>query len=121
MTQCYGINPEPSTLLAAEKFENEIMIRYDKRFLIASVYLDMDATRWGVAIAYGPARNRGFTGQENFLEVRYNYALNKRMTMTMMRSDPMEEIVIPAGPFQDPDAFVRHVLTHERKLVNRQG
>lgn len=120
MPRYHGINPLPATLQAAEKFENEIMIRYENRFLIATVYLDMDVTRWGVAIAYGPTRNRGLLGQDNLLEVRYNYALNKRMTMTMMRSDPMEETQIPAGPFQDPDTFVRHVLAHERNLINRQ-
>jgi hypothetical protein len=121
MPKFHGIDPQPATRQAAEQFENQIMIRHDNRFLVATVYLDMEQTRWAVAIAYNPARNQGLAGHDNVLEVRYTYALNKRMTMTMMRSDPMEETIIPAGPFQDPDIFVRHVLAHERELVGLRG
>ena len=115
----HGIEPEPATRQAAEKFENEIMIRRNNRFLVASVYLDMEQTRWAVAFAYNPARHSGLHGTDNILEVRYSYSLNKRMTMKMMRSDPLEESVIPAGPFQEPDAFARHALSYERNLINR--
>lgn len=116
----HGINPHESTRQAAETFENEIMIRFDNRFLVSTVYLDMDVIRWAVAIAYNPSRGAGLSGLENILEVRYTYFLNKRMTMKMLRSEPMEEAVIPAGPFQDPDAFVCHALMHERNLVKKQ-
>jgi len=117
MPKFHGINPEQATCQAVEKFENEIMIRKDNRFLVSTVYLDMEETRWAVAIAYNPARNQGLAGHDNVLEVRYSYALNKRMTMTMMRSDPMEETIIPAGPFQDPDTFARHALALELLLI----
>ena len=121
MPRYHGTSPEPATRQAAEKFENEIMVRIDNRFLVATVYLDMEPARWAVAIAYNPARNAGLSGHDNVLEVRYTYMLNKRMTMTMMRSNPMEETVIPAGPFLNPDVFARHALAHERGMVNRTG
>lgn len=121
MPHYFGIEPDPATRQAAEKFENEIMVRIDNRFLVATVYLDMEPARWAVAIAYNPARHPGLHGYDNVLEVRYTYMLNKRMTMTMMRSKPMEETVIPAGPFPDPDIFARHALAHERGLINRTG
>jgi len=114
-----GIDPPESTRQAAEKSEDTVMIRHDNRFLVATVYLDMEQIRWAVTIVYNPARNLGLAGYDNVLEVRYSYTLNKRMTMKMMRSDPMEETIIPAGPFQDPDMFVQHVLAYERELTRR--
>lgn len=121
MATYHGISPQPATIAAVKQFENEMMIRLLNRFLVATVYLDIEITRWAVAIAYNPSRRPGIFGHDNLLEVRYSYALNKRMTMTMMRSDPMEETVIATGPFPDPDTFIRHVLSYERELVNRSG
>lgn len=95
------------------------MIRINNRFLVATVYLDMEPLRWAVAIAYNPSRQAGLSGHDNVLEVRYTYILTKRMTMTMMRSDPMEERTIPAGPFAGQDAFARHALLFERRIVGR--
>jgi hypothetical protein len=43
------------------------------------------------------------------------------MTMTMLRSDPLEELTLAAGPFTDPDTFARYAITFERDLVNRQA
>lgn len=106
----------PATRQAAEEFENRTMIRHNHRFLIAMVYLDMEPTRWAVAFAYNPARYAGPGGHENALEVRYTYVLHKRMTMEMMRSDPFETAIIPAGPFPDPDTFARYAITYERNL-----
>jgi hypothetical protein len=40
--------------------------------------------------------------------------------MTMLRSDPLEEVPLAAGPFPDPDIFTRYAITFERDLVNRQ-
>ena len=119
MAKFYGINPQPATRQALEKFENEVMIRKDNRFLVSTVYLDMQEDRWAVAMAYNPSRHPGLHGQDNLLEVRYSYSLRKRMTMTMMRSDPLEELSVAAGPFQDPDTFVRYAITHERDLIHR--
>lgn len=115
----HGIDPEPATRQAAEIFENEVMVRIGNRFLVATVYLDMEPARWAVAIGYNPARHAGLAGHDNVLEVRYMYALNRRMIMTMMRSEPMEERTISAGPFAGPDDFVRHALAHERRVLGR--
>ena len=119
MPRYHGIEPEPETHTSAVRFENEVMVRIHNRFLVATVYLDMEPLRWAVAIAYNPSRQAGLSGHDNVLEVRYAYTLNKRMTMTMMRSDPMEERTIPAGPFAGPDAFARHALECERRLLGR--
>lgn len=119
MPRYHGIEPEPPTRQAAEQFENEVMIRIHNRFLVATVYLDMEPLRWAVAIGYNPSRQAGLSGHDNVLEVRYTYSLNKRMTMTMMRSDPMEERTIPAGPFAGPDVFARHALLFERRIAGR--
>jgi hypothetical protein len=118
MAKYFGINPQPRTRQAVEKFEDEVMIRKDNRILISTVYLDMLDGQWAVAVAYNPSRHPGLHGQDNLLEVRYTYSLKQRMTMTMMRSDPLEEIPIAAGPFGDPDSFVEYALDHERDIVN---
>lgn len=45
MPHYYGIEPLPVTRQAAETFENEVMIRINNRFLVATVYLDMEPVR----------------------------------------------------------------------------
>jgi hypothetical protein len=117
----HGIEPGPATRQAAREFEDQVMIRHDNRFLVATVYLDMEQTRWAVAIANNPSRHSGLQGTDTVLEVRYFYSLNKRMTMKMMRSNPMEGTAIPDGPFKDPDMFIRHVLAYERELIGSPG
>jgi len=118
MAKFYGINPQPATRHAVEKFEDEVMIRKDNRFLISTVYLDMQENRWAVAVAYNPCRNPGLHGHDNLLEVRYSCSPGKGMMITMMRSDPLEEVALGAGPFPDADTFVRYVITYERDLIN---
>lgn len=118
MSKFYGINPEPVTRNAVEKFENEVMIRKDNRFLISTVYLDMQEDRWAVAIAYNTSRNKGLHTPDNLLEVRYSYSPSDKKTI-MMRSNPMEELPLAAGPFINPDTFAQYALTYERDLINR--
>jgi hypothetical protein len=118
MSKFYGISPDPATRNAVEKFENEVMIRKDNRFLISSVYLDMQEDRWAVAIAYNTSRNKGLHTPDNLLEVRYSYSLSYKKTI-MMRSNPMEELPLAAGPFTDPDTFAQYALTYERDLIDR--
>jgi hypothetical protein len=120
MSKFYGITPQPATRQAVEKFEDEVMIRKDNRILISTVYLDMQEDRWAVAMAYNPSRHPGLHGHDNLLEVRYTYPLKKRMTITMMRSDPLEEIPIAAGPFADPDIFAQYAINYERELVDKR-
>ncbi|MFZ1897451.1 hypothetical protein [Methanoregula sp.] len=121
MSKYFGINPQPATRQAVEKFEDEVMIRKDNRILTSTVYLDMLDGRWAVAVAYNPSRHPGLHGHDNLLEVRYTYSLKEKTNMTMMRSDPLEEIPIAAGPFGDPDNFVRYALDHERDVINHQA
>jgi len=70
MPKFHGITPLPATRQAAERFENEVMIRKSNRFQTGTVYLDMDVTRWAVAIAYNPTWNPGLHGHEHLLEVQ---------------------------------------------------
>ena len=37
----------------------------------------------------------------------------------MLRSDPIEELPLAAGPFTNPDTFAQYAITYERNLVNR--
>ena len=118
MSKFYGINPQPATRNAVVKFEDEVMIRKDNRFLISTVYLDMQDNRWAVAVAYNTSRNKGLHTPDNLLEVRYSYSPSDGKTI-MMRSDPIEELPLSAGPFTNPDTFVQYALTYERDLINR--
>jgi hypothetical protein len=119
MSIFYGISPQPATRNAVEKFENEVMIRKDNRFLISTVYLDMQEDRWAVAMAYNTSRNKGLHTPDNLLEVRYSYSPSDGKTIIMLRSDPIEELPLAAGPFRDPDTFAQYAITYERNLVNR--
>ncbi len=118
MSKFYGISPQPATRQAVGKFEDEVMIRKDNRYLISTVYLDMQEDRWAVAVAYNPSRNPGLLGHDHLLEVRYTYSPKKGTTMTMMRSDPVEETSLMVGPFADPDTFALYAITYERDLIN---
>jgi hypothetical protein len=118
MSIFYGITPQTATRNAVEKFENEVMIRKDNRFLISTVYLDIEENRWAVAVAYNTSRNKGLHTPDNLLEVRYSYSSSNRKTI-MMRSNPMEELPLAAGPFTDPDTFIQFAINYERDLVNR--
>jgi hypothetical protein len=121
MPKYYGITPRPTTRLAAGTFEEEVMIRKDNRILTSTVYLDMLDDRWAVAVAYNPSRHPGLHGYDNLLEVRYTYSPKNKMTVTMMRSDPVEEIPITAGPFADPDSFAQYAIAYERNLISHQA
>ena len=79
----------------------------------------MQEDRWAVAVAYNSSRNPGLHGQENVLEVRYSYETQKGNVIVMFRSDIAAESTITAGPFSNPDSFVKYALTHERNLINR--
>lgn len=120
MPRYHGIEPQPATRLAAEAFERDVMIQKDHRFLVARVYLDMESTRWAVAVAYNPSRSPGIGGYEHLLEVRYSYEPRSGHRIQMFRSDPLENSPIPCRRFLDPDAFVQFVLAHEREMVSRR-
>jgi len=118
MSKYFGFNPKPATRQAVEKFESEVMIGKDYRFLIPTIYLDMKEDCWTVAVAYSPSRPPGLNWQENLLEVRYTYSLKNKVLMTMMRSDPFKEAPIVGPTFADPDTFAQYAITQERELLN---
>jgi len=120
MSKYFGFNPKPATRQAVEKFESEVMIGKDYRFLIPTIYLDMKEDCWTVAVAYSPSHPPGQNWQENHLEVRYTYSLKNKMLMTMMRSYPFEEVPIVGRSFTDPDTFAQYAITQERELLNCQ-
>ncbi len=121
MPKYHGIDPQPATRQAAEKFENEVMIQKNHRFLVARVYLDMEETRWAVGIAYNPSRSPGISGYENLLEVRYSYEPRAGHRIQMFRSEPLESSAISCRRFLEPDEFVLFALEHERGMANRWG
>ncbi|MDO8872045.1 MAG: hypothetical protein Q7V05_04840 [Methanoregula sp.] len=118
MPKFHGISPQPATQKAAERFENEVMIRKNNRFLVSTVYLDMEVTRWAVAIAYNPSRNPGLHGHEHLLEVRYSYEPDSGHQIIMFRSDPYENTPLPCKRLFVPDSFAQYVLEYERKLLD---
>jgi len=118
MSKFHGINPKPTTRQAVKKFEDEVMIGKDYRFLIPTVYLDMNEDSWTVAIAYSSSRPPGMHWQENLLEVQYTYSFNNNMPLTLMRSDPFEKVLVVGRTFVDPDAFALYAIAHERELLN---
>ena len=117
MPKFFGYKPAGPTRQAAEKFENEIMIRHDNRVLVGTVYLDMQENAWAVAVAYNFSRAPGLHGHENGLEVRYSYAPGGTGGMQMFRSDPVAVTTLRTGPFSDSDSFACYALDHERGIV----
>lgn len=119
MSKFYGLNPTPATQQAVEQFENEVLIRHNNQQLVGSVYVDMQDASWAVAFAYNLSRHPGLHGHENPLEVRYSYSPSQGSAVRMFRSDPAEEKIVEAGRFGSPDTFIRFVMDHERRLLNR--
>lgn len=121
MPHYHGINPLPATRLAAERFENEVMIRHNNRFLVASVYLDMEQIRWAVAIAYNPARITGLAGFENVLE--------GPLPVYAEQADGDDDDAVRSHgrsgntrrSILNPDAFVRYALSCEMVFLGRTG
>ncbi len=119
MSKYYGFEPEPTTKLVVEKFENEVVIRHNNQILVSTVYVDMQNSHWAVAMAYNHSRHPGIHGHENMLEVKYSYSLGRDNVIRMFRSDPLQETPVNAGSFTDPNAFVKYVITNERMVLNR--
>ncbi|MCK9580067.1 MAG: hypothetical protein M0Q92_06400 [Methanoregula sp.] len=119
MPKYHGIDPQPATRQAAEKFENEVMIRKNHRFLVARVYFDMEETHWAVAFAYNPSRSPGLSGYEHLLEVRYSYEPRSGHRIRMFRSDPPENSTLSCRRFMDQDCFARFVLYYETELIKK--
>jgi hypothetical protein len=118
MAKFFGCKPAGPTLAAVEKFENEVMIRFENQVLLGTVYLDMQDAKWAVAVAYNQSRHPGLHGRENPLEVRYSYVPGEAGTATLFRSDASLDTPLGAGPFENPDTFARYVLDHERARVS---
>jgi hypothetical protein len=119
MSKCYGLNPEPATKQMIEQFENTVMIRHNNQQLISSVYVDMQDALWAVAFAYNLSHHTGLHRHENLLEVKYSYSLIQKSQVQMFRSDPDEEKILESEQFESPDAFIRYVINHERRLLDR--
>jgi len=118
MPKFFGYKPTGTTKAAAEKFENEVMIRQDSQMMVGTVYLDMQENAWAVAIAYNHARAPGLHGHENALEVRYSYIPGTPDAAQMFRSDPGTFTPLKAGPFPNPDSFAQYALGHERAVAD---
>ena len=118
MPKYYGIKPKAATQAAVEAFENEVVVRQSNQRLLGTVYLDLDEAQWSLAVAYNVSRDRTIRSRENLLEVRYAYIPASDEHITVTCADPYAENQLGAGPFDDPDAFVRFALDHERRAAN---
>lgn len=119
MSRIFGYKPGSATQKEIEKFEDEVLIRYNNQQLLGTVYVDMSENRWAVAFAYNYSRKPGLHGHNNPLEVRYSARPEEAGTVQMFRSDAPEEKVLDAGTIPDENAFIRYVLVHERSLAGR--
>jgi len=119
MAKIIGCKPAGQTLAEVQKFEDEVLIRYNNQQLLGSVYVDMQEDRWAVAFAYNFTRKPGIHGHENPLEVRYSARPNDAGKVQMFRSDAKAETLLEAGAIRDRDDFIRFALTRERSLAGR--
>lgn len=114
MPKILGIKPQADTRKLIEKFEDEILIRYDNRQLVGNVYVDIQEDRWSVAFAYNYSHTPGLHGHENPLEVRYLARPQDPGSVRVFRSDADSEKTMDTGTLGDGDAFIRFALTQER-------
>jgi len=119
MPRIFGCRPGSDTQKEIEKFEHEVLIRYNNQQLLGTVYVDMSENRWAVAFAYNYSRKPGLHGHDNPLEVRYSARPEEAGTVRMFRSDTPAEKVLDAGTIPDENAFIRYVLLQERSLAGR--
>jgi len=119
MAKIFGIKPQAATQQLVEKFENEIIIRYNNQPLVSTVYVDMQDNQWAVAFAYNYSRKPGLHGHENPLEVRYSCPAQESSSVRMFRSDEVAEQLLDTKTLKDGDAFIRFALTQELILVGR--
>lgn len=119
MSKIFGFKPQAATQQQIEKFEDEVLIRYNNQQLLGSVYVDMQEDRWAVAFAYNFARKPGLRGHENPLEVRYSARPGEAGRVQMFRSDAAAETLLEAGSVKDRDDFIRFALAEERSRAGR--
>ncbi|WP_292346572.1 MULTISPECIES: hypothetical protein [unclassified Methanoregula] len=117
MARIIGFRPQQETHNLIEKFENEVLVRYNNQQLLGTVYVDMQMDRWSVAFAYNYSRKPGLNGPENPLEVRYLVQPLTVDRVQMFRSDTATEKILDAGTIRDKDDFLRFVLAQERSLA----
>jgi len=117
MSKIVGFRPQQETQKLIEKFEDEVLIRYNNQQLLGTVYVDMQEDRWSVAFAYNYSRKPGLHGRENPFEVRYLCTSKEQPGVRMFRSDRESEQLLESEAFPDGDAFVRFAITQERSLV----
>lgn len=117
MSKIVGIRPQQETKKLIDKFEDEVLIRFNNQQLLGTVYVDMQEDRWSVAFAYNFSRVPGIHGRENPLEVRYLCTAQEKPGVRMFRSDREAEQMLENREFPDGDAFIRFALAQERALV----
>lgn len=121
MSKIFGFRPQPETQELIEKFENEVLIRYNNQPLVGTVYVDIQEDRWAVAFAYNYSRKPGLHGHENPLEVRYSARPDEATRVQMFRSGDATEKMLDATTIRNKDDFIRFALTQERSLAMHAG
>ncbi|GAB6285797.1 MAG: hypothetical protein STSR0009_19980 [Methanoregula sp.] len=119
MSKIVGIRPQQETQKLIEKFEDEVLIRYNNQQLLGTVYVDMQEDRWAVAFAYNLSKKPGIHGHENAFEVRYSCPVQENGSVQMFRSDDNSERTVDAGRFKNGDDFIRFAITQERTFVGK--
>jgi hypothetical protein len=117
MSKIIGFRLQQETRKLIDKFEDEVLIRFNNQHLLGTVYVDMQEDRWSVAFAYNFSRLPGIHGRENPLEVRYLCTAREKPGVRMFRSDRDTEQLLDSGEFPDGDAFIRFAVAQERALV----
>lgn len=119
MSRIHGIKPQADTQKQIEKFEDEVLIRYNNQQLLGTVYVDMQENRWAVAFAYNYSRKPGLHGHENPLEVRYSVRPDEAARVQMFRSNDTSERTLDAGTIRNKDDFIQYALTQERSFAGK--
>jgi len=114
MARYSGYRPDDAMRTLIEQFEHQMLIRYHNRYLVSTVYVDMQETEWAVAFAYSYTRVPGIHGHENPLEVKYYTSPHLADGIRMFRSDEETERTLVHDSCEDPGVFIRYVLDYER-------
>ncbi len=121
MPKYYGKTPAPASQKAVEAFENEVVVQRNNQRLLGKVYVDLDEASWSLAVAYNVSQKRSIRGRDNQVQMRYTYVPTSDGHVVLTCTDPFAESTLDGGPFQDPDAFIRFALDHERQAASAPG
>lgn len=117
MVKFFDFSPKSKTISVSEEFENRVRIRVQNKFLLGTVYADIEENEWAVAVAYNQMQNPGLHGRENLREVRYRFQPGSGPAVSRLVTDEPDIQEYEAQSFDSPDAFIVWALNQEKSLV----